>query len=137
MHHLRLSGDLYNDSDVAILLAKPLVMFWGTERLVVRHTNPDVMVDGEKVAVITVPAHGRTAITLSLPLFREDLDREYASTIPVLTFEEDNGRRHDFRAGHTSFYGPLAAWPRNGKLPILLMRGPRAEADTDEPKLLT
>jgi len=137
VHYLRLSGDLYNDSDVPILLTKATVMFWGAKGPVIRHTNTDVLVGGERTVVITVPAHGRTAITLALPLFREQLDTTYASTIPVLTLEEVSGRQHDFRAGQTSFYGPLAAWPRKGKLPVLLLHGLYDEAETDEPKLLS
>jgi hypothetical protein len=136
VHHLRCTGDLYNDSDVAVMLTDASVIFWGPQGPVIQHTRPRIIVGNEEPAVIAVPAHGRTAITVILPLLREELDTKYASTLPVLRAQDISGRNHEFRLSPTSFHGSLAAWSRPGRLPIMLLDGLAEAAETDEATLL-
>lgn len=133
VHYLRCTGDLYNDSDVPVLLTKPAVTFWRSDGPAVRHHDPKLYVGQDEPTVVTVPAHGITSIVITLPILRERLDNTYASTLPVLDIKDVNGRQHSFRLSSTSFHGELAAWPRKGQLPIFLLGRSRDLAETDEP----
>ena len=120
---LRCSGDLYNDSDIQLLLTHPQVVFLHPTGPQVVHSTPDLRAEGKQVAVVTVPAHGTAAIDLFLSIRREDLDDKYAHTIPVLVMRAPDGREFEFRLGSTEFAGDLTvAWPRRGKRPIFLHR---------------
>lgn len=120
VHTLRCSGDLYNDSDVAIMLTKPSVTFWNSDGLVATYGTPRLIVAAEEPTVITVPSHDRIPIVVLVEIHRDDL-QTLQSTLPVLQMNDINGRDRRFRLSSTSFYGELAVWPLKGKLPTVLI----------------
>jgi hypothetical protein len=115
-------GDLYNDSDTALLLEDANVDFIGADGPHVRKHSAEVVIDGHVASVIAVPAHGRCGISMTLRLLREDLDRLYADTIPILRVRTVTGKPLWFPLSSVSFYGKnLVGWPRKGALPIRLL----------------
>ena len=118
---LRCTGELYNDTDVQLLLKQPSVHFFHPHGLRTTHRTPKMLVNDEPTSVITVPAHGTCRVSLFLNLFRADLDDTYAGAIPVLHVTSASGKEFDFRLSATSFYGErIAGWPRKGRLPIFV-----------------
>jgi hypothetical protein len=118
---LQIGGELYNDSDVPLLLKKVSVRFFHPDGLRIQHGSPLIEADGASVSVITVPAHGTCRITIRTHISRARLQDTYAGTIPVLHAISAANRTFDFHLAHISFYGDrTAAWPRRGKLPIFV-----------------
>lgn len=116
-HELRATGDLFNDSRVSLLLTKPQVQFWSTTGLRSTYLSPRLSTSEGNVSVISIPAHGRISLRLTMSLVATDLE-DYSGVLPVLVMHDVRGRERTFRLSAASFYGTFTTWPRKGRLPI-------------------
>ncbi len=118
---LLIRGDLYNDTDTAVLLLNPRLRFVHPTRDEFIYGNPDLRVAGRTVATVSVPAHGSVPIELAARVPASVLESEYAHVLPLIQLSTPTGREFEFRASATSFFGtPLAVWPGQGNLPHFL-----------------
>lgn len=118
---LRITADLFNDSDTPAIFTKPVVRFIGPEGNRIIHKTPRVFTKGQEISTFMIPAHGILEFTILVLLPRGRLQPTYAQTIPFLDVERPSGTNRSFRLSNVSFYGyPMAAWPRKGSLPIVL-----------------
>ena len=116
-------GDIVNDTDTPLVLREPRITFLhpGGSRIV--HRNPKMQVEGSEVATVTVPAHGVSEISITIPIHRDDLAETYAETIPVLHLTSPAGRKFEFRLDSSSFYGRnIVVWPRKSSLPVFALK---------------
>lgn len=90
------TGHLYNESDTALLLRDPKVMFWAEDGPRIQHSNPKLKVGEALTSVVTVPAHGAVQIGVELSITRADLATTYADSIPILELDTTSGRFYRF-----------------------------------------
>jgi len=77
---LKIAGDLYNDSDILVLLIKPTVRFESPTETTIRYTNPTILIGGERTPTIAVPPHGAVSVTILLTVLREQLATVHSQT---------------------------------------------------------
>lgn len=120
------TGDLVNDSSTQLVLHSPWVVFWNPVGPTISHKNPEILVSGRPATTVTIPAHDKCEISLSLLLHRSGLAQDYSGTIPVLHFSSAHGRKYRFVLAKVSFYGSdLVVWPARRKRPVHAIREPR------------
>jgi hypothetical protein len=90
------TGHLYNESDTALLLRDPKVMFWAEDGPRIQHSNPKLKVGDALTSVVTVPAHGAVQVGVELSITRADLATTYADSIPILELDTTSGRFYRF-----------------------------------------
>jgi len=92
----RVTGHLYNDSNTALLLRDPKVIFWAEDGPRIRYVNPKLQIAGAATSVVAVPAHGEVEIAVELSVPSENLETTFSDSIPVLELDTTTGRFYRF-----------------------------------------
>lgn len=90
------TGHLYNDSNTALLLRNPKVIFWAEDGPRIRYVNPKLQIAGAATSVVAIPAHGEVEIGIELSVPSDSLNTTFADSIPILELDTTTGKFYRF-----------------------------------------
>jgi len=134
---IEFEAQLFNDTDVQMVVKDPSVKIWGVDGIRNWHTNPrfellnpdtGVWIQGDESRTIQIPVRSMVKLRIKIGLsieYRgvESLDEMYDGAVAELILLVVNGKQLSFRLCTTSFFGSdQVVWPERCKYPVYNMR---------------
>jgi len=113
-------GEIFNDTETPVLLRDCRVTFVHPHLPPLEFHNPSVLINGERVLVVHVPARASVPIAVETPIPFEMLP-DYESRIPLLTARTSSGRTFRFWLATISFLIRNRSVLGPGKKPVFLL----------------